>query len=83
MLDKHYKNSRLAEIYDLDSPWSIDRDFYFSLAGIPSQKILDLGCGTGLLCDAYAAEGHNVTGVDPSSAMLEVARRKPHGKKID
>jgi len=83
MPDKQYQNSKLAEIYDLDSPWSIDRDFYLSLAGAPPQRILDLGCGTGLLCDAYAAKGHHVTGLDPSPAMLEVARRKPHGKKIE
>jgi ubiquinone/menaquinone biosynthesis C-methylase UbiE len=83
MPDKHYENSKLAEVYDLDSPWSIDRDFYLSLAGTPPQRILDLGCGTGLLCDAYAAKGHEVTGVDPSPAMLELARRKPHGRKIE
>lgn len=83
MLDTHYQNSKLAEIYDLDSPWSVDRDFYLSLAGPSPISILDIGCGTGLLCDAYAARGHNVTGVDPSAAMLEVARRKPNGDKID
>lgn len=81
-------NPKLAEIYDLDSPWSVDRDFYLSLTETPSlenqpKKILDLGCGTGLLCDAYAARGHDVTGVDPSLAMLEVARRKPFGQSIE
>ena len=83
MLDKHYENSKLVEIYDLDSPWSIDRDFYLCLAGMPPQRILDLGCGTGLLTDAYAAKGHEVTGVDPSPAMLEMARRKSHGHQIE
>ena len=83
MPDAHYENPKLAEIYDLDSPWSINRDFYLSLAGPPCQRILDLGCGTGLLCNAYAAKGHDVTGVDPSPAMLEVGRRKPHGKVIE
>src|ERR1044072_3441394 len=83
MPDKHYENSKLVEIYDLDSPWSIDRNFYLSLAGMPPQKILDLGCGTGLLTDAYAVQGHEVTGVDPSPAMLEAARRKPHGHQIE
>jgi SAM-dependent methyltransferase len=83
MPDMHYENSKLVEIYDLDSPWSIDRDFYLSLAGMPPQRILDLGCGTGLLSDAYAARGHEVTGVDPSPAMLEMARRKPHGRQIE
>lgn len=83
MPDKHYESPKLVGIYDLDSPWSIDRDFYLSLAGTPPRRILDLGCGTGLLTDAYAAKGHEVTGVDPSPAMLEAARRRPHGRQIE
>lgn len=82
MPDNHYENPKLAAIYDLDSGWSVDRDFYLALASDAPQKILDLGCGTGLLCDAYAAKGHDVTGVEPSAAMLDVARRKPHGAMI-
>lgn len=82
-IDAHYLNPKLAAIYDLDSPWSEDRDFYISLAGHEPRSILDLGCGTGLLCDAYAARGHHVTGVDPSAAMLDIARRKPHGKSVE
>lgn len=82
MPDNHYENPKLAAIYDFDSGWSVDRDFYLCLATDAPQKILDLGCGTGLLCDAYAAKGNDVTGVDPSAAMLDVARRKPHGGKI-
>jgi SAM-dependent methyltransferase len=80
--DAHYLNPKLAELYDHGNPWSIDRDFYLSLAGPPCSRILDLGCGTGLLSDAYAAQGHDVTGVDPSPAMLAVARRKNHGSEI-
>jgi 2-polyprenyl-3-methyl-5-hydroxy-6-metoxy-1,4-benzoquinol methylase len=83
MPDEHYDNPRLAELYDLDSGWSIDRDFYLSLAGSSPQRILDLGCGTGLLCKAYAAQNHEVTGVDPSTAMLEIGRRKPYGEKVE
>lgn len=82
-LDNHYTTARLAEIYDLDSGWSEDREFYLNLAGTTSKRILDLGCGTGLLCDAYAASGHKVTGVDPAEAMLDVARKKPHAKDIE
>jgi SAM-dependent methyltransferase len=83
MPDAHYDNPRLAEVYDLGNPWSIDRDFYLSLAGPSRRTILDLGCGTGLLCNAFAALNHDVTGVDPSPAMLEVARRQPHGNEIE
>ena len=83
MLDNHYQNPRLVELYDLDSGWSVDRAFYLDIAGSAPKQVLDLGCGTGLLCNAYAEQEHKVTGVDPSSAMLEVARRKPYGKQIE
>lgn len=82
-LDNHYTTARLAEIYDLDSGWSEDREFYLNLAGTTPKRILDLGCGTGLLCDAYAASGHKVTGVDPAEAMLDVACKKSHAKDIE
>lgn len=81
-LDEHYINPKLAQIYDLDSPWSKDRDFYLSLAGDTPKRILDLGCGTGLLCEAYADNGHKVTGVDPAEAMLKIARQKKHANEI-
>ncbi|MCV9962473.1 class I SAM-dependent methyltransferase [Pararhizobium sp. BT-229] len=83
MPDLHYEDPLLAELYDLDSGWSIDRDFYLALAGQAPKRILDLGCGTGLLCDAYAALCHRVTGVDPAEAMLDVARQKPNGSLIE
>lgn len=81
-IDAHYDNPKLAAIYDYDSGWSVDREFYLSLSGHIPLKILDLGCGTGLICDAYAKRGHQVTGVDPAQSMLEIARNKPNGQKI-
>lgn len=83
MPDLHYDHPRLAILYDLLCGWSADRDFYLSLADGEPKSILDLGCGTGLICDAYAARGHDVTGVDPSSSMLDIARQKPHGGRIE
>jgi SAM-dependent methyltransferase len=83
MPDLHYEHPALAALYDADCGWSQDRDFYLNLAGAPPERILDVGCGTGLICNAYAALGHNVTGVDPAPAMLEIARQKPLGAVID
>jgi demethylmenaquinone methyltransferase/2-methoxy-6-polyprenyl-1,4-benzoquinol methylase len=49
-------------------------------------RILDLGTGTGTLALAEAARGAQVVGVDPSSAMLEVAEKKranhPQGANV-
>ena len=80
--DLQYTHPKLADIYDLGNSGSEDRDFYLALAGQPPQAILDLGCGTGLLCNAYAERGHRVTGCDPAPAMLMVAARKPFGEQI-
>ncbi|MET7285651.1 class I SAM-dependent methyltransferase [Streptomyces sp. NPDC005573] len=42
--------------------------------------VLDLGCGTGSLSLLAAAQGHRVTGVDRSPAMVERARAKLAGR---
>lgn len=38
------------------------------------QKVLDVGCGTGIFTEWFAGRGHQVTGLDPSSHMLNIAR---------
>jgi 2-polyprenyl-6-hydroxyphenyl methylase/3-demethylubiquinone-9 3-methyltransferase len=47
--------------------------------------VLDVGCGGGLLAEEFARLGCMVTGVDPSSESLEVARRhaRDQGLEID
>ena len=82
MVDEHYVNPELAELYDLDSGWSVDSDFYLELSGHQPKDILDIGCGTGLLACAYASRGHRVTAVDPAEAMLDVARKKRDASKV-
>jgi SAM-dependent methyltransferase len=42
--------------------------------------VLDLGCGTGSLSLLAAEQGHRVTGVDRSAAMVERARTKLAGR---
>ncbi len=41
----------------------------------PGDRILELGCGDGLLSCHLAAQGFEVTGVDISPGMIEEARR--------
>lgn len=38
------------------------------------KRVLDIGCGGGLLAEEFAAMGCSVTGLDPSSKSVEVAR---------
>ena len=48
-------------------------------------KILDVGCGGGILTEALARSGAQITGIDLSEASLEIARRhaKEQGLNID
>ncbi|ELP70618.1 methyltransferase domain protein [Streptomyces turgidiscabies Car8] len=43
------------------------------------QRILDLGCGQGLITRALAARGGSAVGIDPSPRMIEHARAAEEG----
>lgn len=43
-------------------------------AGLAGKKVLDVGCGGGLLSEAMAREGATVTGIDMSGESLATAR---------
>ena len=45
-------------------------------AGIGSGLVVDLGCGSGIWARALTDAGYDVLGVDPSAAMLRIARRR-------
>jgi len=38
-------------------------------------KILDIGCGGGLVCEPFARLGHTVTGIDQSEEAIQVAQQ--------
>ena len=43
--------------------------------GVPGQRILDFGTGTGTLARGFALRGCQVTGLDPSTPLMEEAKR--------
>jgi 2-polyprenyl-6-hydroxyphenyl methylase/3-demethylubiquinone-9 3-methyltransferase len=53
---------------------------HVSLSG---AKVVDIGCGGGILTEAMAAANANVTGVDMAEAPLAVARLHQHESKLD
>jgi SAM-dependent methyltransferase len=50
--------------------------------GFSRSRLLDAGCGTGTLALSLSREGHEVTGIDFSEAMLAVARSKDPEQRI-
>lgn len=80
---EEYTDPRLVALYDTLNPFAADTSFYIGLATeLSASSIIDAGCGTGLLTCELAQRGHQMTGVDPSPAMLGVARLRPGGDLV-
>ena len=63
---------KLISHFDLDSN---------SQKPLKKLKILDVGCGGGLLCEPLSKLGASITGIDPSNNNIEVA--KLHSKEMN
>ena len=63
---------KLIAYFDLDSN---------SQKPLKKLKILDIGCGGGLLCEPLSKLGATITGIDPSKDNIEVA--KLHSKEMN
>jgi SAM-dependent methyltransferase len=81
MTDDPYGDEQLVQLYDLDNPAGEDHDYYRALAE-GARKVLDFGCGTGLLTRSLVSPGRVVIGVDPSPTMLGYARRQPGAEAV-
>ncbi|WP_020391661.1 class I SAM-dependent methyltransferase [Kribbella catacumbae] len=78
-----YGDERLVVLYDGDNAAGDDHEYYLKLAdAIGARKVVDFGCGTGLLTRAFARPGREVIGVDPSATMLGFARRQPGAEAV-
>lgn len=78
-----YTDPRLASLYDLLNTGRLDWDFYLALAEDAPLRVLDVGCGTGGLAVDFAMRGHHASGADPAAAMLDIARERPGGDRVD
>ncbi len=50
-------------------------EFMMAQQALKGQKIIDIGCGGGILTEAMAKVGAQVTGIDKSDALIEVAKK--------
>ena len=69
---------RYRSLYDAQTPvgysFSVRRRRVLDLFDAPGGKVLDVGCGPGVMVEALTAQGCSFWGVDPSVRMVEEAR---------
>jgi 2-polyprenyl-6-hydroxyphenyl methylase/3-demethylubiquinone-9 3-methyltransferase len=58
-------------------------DFIDARAGLAGRRVLDVGCGGGILAEALAHRGAEVTGIDLGEAPLAVARLHAREQGVD
>lgn len=75
--DPCFDDPRLAATYDVFEGERDDLDHYEAMIEeFGARRVLDIGCGTGELACRLASSGLEVTGVDPASASIDIARGK-------
>jgi SAM-dependent methyltransferase len=80
-----FTDPRQVAIYDAVNSYQsgTQPDFYLGVAEeVGAETVVDLGCGTGIITLEFARRGYRMIGVDPSSAMLEVALQKPGANRV-
>ncbi len=81
--DAAFADPRQAVLYDVLDDDRSDLDAYVEIvAAVAASTVLDIGCGTGSLAVRLAAIGHDVVGVDPAAASLDVAHGKPGAQGV-
>jgi SAM-dependent methyltransferase len=73
--DRWYRDPRNQTTIDLQSRLMLEM-----LAPCTGQSLLDIGCGTGLSLMPFKEAGLQLTGIDPSPYMLDIARENLKSK---
>ena len=63
------RNSEFKPLHDINP---LRANWIDSLAPVAEKTVLDVGCGGGILCEALAQRGAEVTGIDMGDAPLAV-----------
>jgi 2-polyprenyl-6-hydroxyphenyl methylase/3-demethylubiquinone-9 3-methyltransferase len=73
-------NSEFKPLHDINP---LRLGYIDELAPLNDLRVLDVGCGGGLLAEGMAARGARVTGIDMGTTPLGVARLHQHESGLD
>jgi 2-polyprenyl-6-hydroxyphenyl methylase/3-demethylubiquinone-9 3-methyltransferase len=65
------KNSEFKPLHEINP---LRLDYIDQKAGLQGKRVLDVGCGGGILAESMAARGAEVTGIDLGEKALKVAQ---------
>ncbi|HEY3730659.1 MAG TPA: bifunctional 2-polyprenyl-6-hydroxyphenol methylase/3-demethylubiquinol 3-O-methyltransferase UbiG [Steroidobacteraceae bacterium] len=57
-------------------------DYVAQRSALSQRRVLDIGCGGGLLAEGLARHGAHVSGIDMAPAMIEVAQLHAHDSQL-
>jgi 2-polyprenyl-6-hydroxyphenyl methylase/3-demethylubiquinone-9 3-methyltransferase len=75
-------NSEFKPLHDINP---LRLNYIDGVAGLSGKRVLDVGCGGGILSESMSMRGANVTGIDMSDKALKVAQIHllESGAKVD
>jgi 2-polyprenyl-6-hydroxyphenyl methylase / 3-demethylubiquinone-9 3-methyltransferase len=75
-------NSEFKPLHDINP---LRLNYIDKLVGLKDKRVIDIGCGGGILAESMAVRGADVTGIDLSEKPLKVAQLHllESGRKVD
>ncbi len=73
-------NGEFAPLHEINP---LRLDWIRQHVSLSGAKVVDIGCGGGILAESMAAANANVTGIDMAEAPLAVARLHKHESNVD
>jgi 2-polyprenyl-6-hydroxyphenyl methylase/3-demethylubiquinone-9 3-methyltransferase len=85
----HKFESRAADWWDPEGPFrtlhqinGLRVDYIAQRVPLAKSRVLDVGCGGGLLCEALAERGADVLGIDLGAENIAAARAHAEGRSL-